>query len=335
MKSKVVSGAVILLVALACSPKGKGAAEAASPDAAGAGGPDTAGKPSPNEYVVYVDKLNLRNSAGTGDVVAVLTRGDVVTRTGGEEWVPGAAGSPPEPWFGVEAGAGNGWLAGRYVVPRELFGDYGRADELGEAGKAREMVEELAGVTAAREVPGSPPESNVLVSPDGRKAACWGGFLGDDPNTVVFGPLMYFEAGEGLADVFYGFASEGWSGDSRYIGLAAQGKFLTYDTSSGRLTLADDGYGYRCEFVAGYFVYKAFGSRSGEGGDLPAVRAYNPATGEKVDLLTADPSSVRPFDVATAEARLEPVASCPEALTASALYKELNGAFVPCRESGP
>ena len=169
---------------------------------------------------------------------------------------------------------------------------------------------------------------------------CWPGFLGDDPNTVIFGPHLYFEAGEGLADVFYGLGHEIWSDDSRYVGLAGYNRFTVYDTSSGRLTLADEGYWHRCEFFGGYFVYKAFGDRApepdsyfSEDRGLPAVRAYNPATGEKVDVLKADPSSLRPADAVTTEARLEPAPACPDVLTGSELYKEFNGAFVQCWES--
>jgi hypothetical protein len=247
-KSALITTIVVaLLAALACSPKGNdGNAETVGGDAKPTGEADTGRgepgvvEPSPDDYVVYVDKLNLRNSAGTGDVVAVLSRGDAVKFVMGEEWVPGASGLLDECWFGVEAEAGKGWVASRYVVPRELYEDYGRADELGKAGKAREMMEELAGVTVAREVPGSPPESNVFASPDLRKAACWSGFLGDDPNAAVFGPILYFESGKGLADVFYGYASEGWSDDSRYLTLSADGKPVIYDTSSGRLTYGDN-----------------------------------------------------------------------------------------------
>jgi hypothetical protein len=318
------------------------AAVFASASPAHAGGLATAGKPSPDEYVVYVDKLNLRDRAGAeGRVVAVLARGDTVTSTAEAEWLPGTGGSPAEPWFEVEAEAGQGWLAGRFVIPRELFEDYARADELGKAGRSGDMLEELSRVAAAREVPASPAESSVFVSPDTRKAACWGGFLGDEPNTVVFGPHLYFEVGEGLADVFYGGSPQSWSDDSRYVGLGVQHELVVYDTSSGRSVVADDDYWYRCEFVGGYFVYKAFGGRVpnpdggyfGENRALPAVRAYNPATGEKVDVLKADPSSVRPLDAATMEARLEPAPACPDVLTGSELYKEFNGAFVQCWES--
>jgi hypothetical protein len=153
---------------------------------------------------------------------------------------------------------------------------------------------------------------------------------------------LYFETGEGLSDVFHGYSAECWSGDSRYLGLAgAWHKFVVYDTSSGLLTLVDDAYFRRCESFEGYFVYMAFGGRvpNPEGGDfgefraLPAVRAYDPATGEKVDVLKADPSSVRAAENWGMEARLEPAPSCPEYIKESAMFKELNGSFAPCWES--
>lgn len=239
------------MAAFACSPRGNGGdAETGDNDTTrgdlavtgrGESGAAADAKPSPDEYVVYVEKLNLRGKAGTeGDVVALLTRGDPVTYVKGDVWIAETAGSPSDPWFNVETNGGKGWVAGRCVVSRELYEDYRRADELGRAGKADEMLEELANVTIAREVPGSPPESNVHVSPDHRKAVCWAGFSEGEGDEVVVCPHLYFEAGKGLADAFYDLTPESWSDDSRYLHFSTTVKPVFYDTGSGRLMYGEN-----------------------------------------------------------------------------------------------
>jgi len=322
----IITSATALLAALACSPKEEGTAETVSNDAVGIGRGEPAvdgnAKPSPDDYVVYVDKLNLRNSAGSGDVVAVLTAGTYVegplgkgVEDGGYYWVP------------VRAGGKEGWLADKFIIPAPVYEATRKADELGRSGDAAAMVAEIKRVTAQY---GKAEE--VSASPNGKKLLCR---LLADPADGTIGTDLYFVAGRGLVEKLgesLAFLDVKWSADGRYYArggnVVAMYPLHIYDTDKDGVIFDGESYLDNFEFVDGYFVFLTTEpSDVVKDAHLPAMYYVTLPDVEMSKVLEAEANDAR--GDGPREYRLRPVGEAPEAVAGSALYREYKNSFAP------
>jgi hypothetical protein len=217
--------------------------------------------PEPDEYVVWVDQLNLRGEPSTGSrPVMMLEEGmhikylspDVVEKTeyawNGSCWDtdnikfpfshPGLETEDDFIWRRVRADEKEGWVPDRFVLRADINDAFKEADERGKAGDAAGMREAI--IEGYKNVPGIRgfEESHVNVSPDVKKIVVFidtewdkGYAFPDTSYEYDYHPLLFFVAGRGIVDyertykrfLVGGYNSGIWSADSRYFAIPMEG----------------------------------------------------------------------------------------------------------------
>lgn len=316
----------------------------------------------PNEYVVWVDALNLREGPSTeATVLAVLREG---TRLAYIQ----AAEEPYEEleWRRVAAGDVEGWVADRYVLRADIYEAFKEADERGKAGDAAGM---LAAAVAANRTLGTEPEYDdyyYSVSPDGQKVIVE---VGDGR---PYGPqeVLYFASGQGLVDhLMMGDHIPGaWDATSRYYayagvpvgGYPSPEDIALYDAASNDVEYLgccrpssdfdleewNPNYSpHAYEFVDGYLIWLS----ANEFDDVPEHYRYFKITALYIyDLKTKKKKHVLRGDITTIadepepgpgygwdayKIRMEATGSAPPAVKRSELYKKYAGAWAYAWES--
>lgn len=159
-----------------------------------------------NTYIVWADKLNLRDVPSTNaNVVVVLGRGDqvIVDRKNSERKSIFPNENPDSfCWQKVSFNDKEGWVADSYILSSDYYSKVLTADEYGRAGRNTEMMAELT------KLPGS--YRDVLsISPDRQKAVYY---------LDSMQPSVLFCADEGIAAVLdMDWSKAGWSSDSRFF----------------------------------------------------------------------------------------------------------------------
>jgi len=304
------------------------AALAASLLAAAVHAAQTSAEPG-DEYVVYVDAVNLRAEPDAGaEVMRVLTSGERLRGLGEAVFDAKAdAMAEPEVWRPVRAGDDAGWVPDRYILSASLYEAFREADRLGKAGDAAGML--LAVKNSIRAFPprrrdeGKTPLNaermwaDVDASPDGSKVvvALWGdGGIGpgDYPDAGRIGSgfaVLLFAQGRGLVEYYRSFkVIDGkWSPDSRYYLYAAA--FITEGPSDDALLVLDTATWRRKElgllatsaefdFFGGYILWPAKEEVLKPRPPLKepsfegVLNAYELATGKTVRLLEPDLTTV-------------------------------------------
>ena len=125
--------------------------------------------PLSDEYVVWVEALNMRaEPSKEAEIVVVLEQGDELMDISapvvreGDLW-----------WRHVRSDQIEGWIADWYALPRFYYDVFREADELGKMGKAEEMVD---AVVEAGNIIGFEVSDDVFhdVSHDGKNIILWG-----------------------------------------------------------------------------------------------------------------------------------------------------------------
>jgi len=334
-----------MALALAAAVAAYAAAEAAEPD----------------EYVVWVDRLNLRaGPSAEADIITVLGRGDVAENL--SEYVEYADGFW---WRHVQAGEGEGWVVDKYELLASVFDAFKEADARAKVGTAAEMLDSIKGGcrVLAEARPRFPcSEEPYSVSPDGRKVfvavEClynWVSGYPGGPRGSFTTPVLHFEYGKGLVDctIFEVYGVGKWYAGNRYYvyagfapewewELLAELRCMDTDTREeirlGYCWTSEEYY----EFAGDYIIWLSEekippGPERGLGyGDLeikPVMMAYEFPSGKRFRILEADMSTLSPEPIGTApcsgrqfyEVKLAPAADVPEAVRKSELYREYNG----------
>jgi hypothetical protein len=317
--------------------------------------------PEPDEYVVWVDQLNLRGEPSTkADVITVFQRDDKVTDFG--EAVVYADGFW---WRHVRAGESEGWVVDKYELLASVFDAFKEADARAKVGTAAEMLDSInEGCRVLAEArprfPGS--DKPYSVSPDGGKifvaVEClynWRSGYPGGPRGSFTTPVLYFEYGKGLVDctIFEVYGVGKWYAGKRYYvyagfapewewELLAELRCMDTDTREeinlGYCWTSDEYY----DFVGDYIIWLSEekippGPERDLGyGDLeikPVMMAYEFPSGKMFRILEADMSTLSPEPIGTApcsgrqlyEVKLAPAADIPEAVRKSELYRKYNG----------
>ncbi len=311
--------------------------------------------PKSDEYIVWVEALNMRTEPAMGaEIVTVLERGDELKDLG----------EPPEYvdetwWRHVRVSESDGWIADWYTLPRPYYDAFREADEFGKAGKAEEMVAAAieAGNAIAQEI-----SDDVFhdVSPDGKNIIIWGAWYyfywsGNYPDGGRVDspfPVVLFASDYGLLNYFRSYEDilGEWSPDSRYYAYSSM-PVVTHFTT-GWLGLIDTNSGTRVkvgrmvqsprtkgrfgefEFAEGYLLWIEEESVEGslspllyEDSSTPVLFAYELATGRKLKLLEADLSTIGGEDTRVNWSRspcypvkMRAVDPCPKGVERSNLY---------------
>jgi hypothetical protein len=201
------------------------------------------------------------------------------------------------------------------------------------------------------------PEA-VDSSPDKRKTFVRtnvGRDLIDEYGAGFTGPIwdiyatLYFVAGRGLVDYyatseFYTPSGGVWSPDSRYYVFSGDAvdiylslyKFTLWDSDAeekrelGQISTKEGQGGV--EILNGYVLWLDEQDIAGTPGSVPALVAYNLATGERIRLLKGDVATIPKEPARDAgyyylyDVIIVPDEPCPPALKASELYQCWNGA---------
>ncbi len=214
-------------------------------------------EPTANEYVVYVEKLNLRSEpSAKARSVGVIKKGarvkylspDVVETPGyswdGTHWDTDNIKLPflhleiteedDYVWRKVKAVKNEGWVPDRFVLRADIYDAFKVADERGKAGDAAGMLTAIIeGYEKLKEIV-SYEEGNLSVSPDGKAAVAFVDIEWDEGYAfsgtsyeIDYTPLLYFVAGRGLAEYvrshkrfcYVGYNYGIWSPDSRYFAI--------------------------------------------------------------------------------------------------------------------
>jgi len=283
-----------------------------------------------NDYTVWADKLNVRESAGVNaKTIAVLEKNDRVSVDWFENWTL----QDGYHWVKIKFEGKEGWIAKLYIFPTRTFQVLSKANELGKAGKADEMVAELK------------KEFDVIVSPDMKKAVFEESSLFDWQGG---GPVAYFNSGEGIADYIPAICISTdlvrWSADSRYLvgyySPVYYGILWIYDTSQHEVlgtsphtaylgAFAEESY----EFIDGYLVWVAVEEpRSVAGFDdvmLPYLVYYDLKSKTIGIALTYDIQTIRKNkDGYAPEVKLIKNNSVPFQIMSSPLYKRCLNQYV-------
>jgi len=291
-----------------------------------------------DEYAVWVDQLNFRAApAADAKVLVVLERGARVRDLGSEIRTAGE-----QEWREVTAARGEaGWVADRYIIPAAVYDDFAQADALGRGGDAAAMVEEIATVNKRRGRDG-----RVTTSPDGRQVIVEVAGMGEAWGyRYMFGPVLHFAAGQGLANYLGTSPWVGgtWSPDSRWLvyggGPVYSGGFSAYDAEAcgfrGLGAVKNGSY----EFFGGYLVWYRLEAASQAwpaalaGFMIPSLVATDLPSGKTITLLQPDAASARRAENRNYyEVKLVPVTDVPATLEGAPLFREYKNKFVPVYE---
>jgi hypothetical protein len=317
----------------------------------------------PDEYVVYVDKVNLRAEPSTeAEVITVLRRGDRA-----EYLRPDVVEKEDYIWRKVRYDGYEGWVADRYVLRSDVYGAFKDADERGKAGDARGM---LAAIVEANRTLGIDREYEdyyYSVSPDGEKVIVevekgWR----DWPEEV-----LYFANGRGFVDhltmgahipgawdagsryyAYAGIPLDGWWSDTcpgqvaLYDAAVNKAEYLGWCLTSGDFELEEwhpNYWPHAYELAGGYLIWFTVD----EFEDVPKPYRYFKIPVLYVyDLKTKKVRHVLRGDVTTIEdepeggrgwdyyrIQMKPSGSAPPAVKRSGLYEEYDGAWSYAWES--
>jgi hypothetical protein len=325
-------------------------------------GTDEAAAP-PDEYVVWVDQLNLRASPSTqADVITVLRRGDRA------EYVrPEVVGKKYYIWRKVRFGEYVGWVADRYVLREDIFDAF--RDVIVNAGDY-DTGGMLDAIVEGNRHMGMAPEYEVnyySVSPTGKKVMLEVEFpvdlVRDYPDNGICGqpePVLYFVLGKGLIDCLkWGWHERGsWDVTSRYYACPACAldeyplplDLIVYDTEDGELLSlgpclqnADipieeweaNNEPHEYQFADGYLVWYTVERPKVVDRDidlLPVLMGYELSSGRKFKLLEADITTLKDERMSGRswdyyEVKLVPAAVCPDVVKEAELYKKYDGAW--------
>lgn len=319
----------------------------------------------PDEYVVWVDELDLRKEPKTGaPVLATVREG---TRL---EYLQAATGAGEErTWRRVAAGPAEGWAADRYLLPSRIYDAFEKADERAEAGDAPGMLAAIVEANRTLGVDREYEDYYYRVSPDGEKV------MVEVETSLGFRPepemVLYFANRRGLVDrLTMGAHIPGaWDAGSRYYAYAGipvdgwwsdtcPGQVALYDAAVNKieylgwcLTSRDfeledwhpnyEPHAY--EFAGGYLIWFTVD----EFEDVPKrCRYFKIPVLYVYDLKTKKIRHVLRGDVTTIEdeaeggrgwdyyrIQMKPSGSAPPAVKRSRLYKEYDGAWSYAWES--
>jgi hypothetical protein len=318
---------------------------------------------APDEYVVWVDELNLRAEPSTGaEVITVLGRGDRA------EYVrPEVIEKEDYIWRKVRYGEYAGWVADRYVLREDIFDAF--KDVILNAGNydSRGMLDAI--VEGNRRM-GMDSEYEVYyysVSPNGKKVMLEvdfpSDFEGDYPDFGFYGrpePVLLFEPGKGLVDCLkWGWHERGsWDETSRYYACPACGldgyplplDLALYDTENSQITYLGwcmqntdipveewepNNEPHEFQFADDYLIWYSMESAGAVDRDvdlLPVLMGYELSSGRTIRLLEADITTMkneripgRSWDFY--EVKLVPAGVCPDVIKKSELYKKYNGVW--------
>jgi len=320
-------------------------------------------EPTANEYVVYVEKLELRaEPTNEAEVVKVLERGYRVADLG--ELVEYADGLW---WRHVEAAGEKGWVADKYVLPAAVYEAFRKADECGRAGDAEGMLYSVKeGCRVMGEKQSRYPASEVpyCVSPDGRKVIVavenlweWDSGYPERSRMSRSIPVLFFEAGKGFADctVYEVYETGDWYQGNRYyvyVGLKPEEEWerlsplRALDMETGKDTrFGKCGVGYEAknyEFADGFIIWSSIEDiprgtvvlpEYGEMQYKPVLMAYEFPTGKIIRVLEADMATMEDEQsgcypcagIYFFEVKMKPAGAVPEAVEESDLYRRYNG----------
>jgi hypothetical protein len=309
----------------------------------------------PDEYVVWVDGLELRTEASMeGAVITTLARGTRLLNI--SEAVTGIEG---QYWRHVGAGEYDGWVIDRNIIPAYFYEPFKRADELGKAGDAEGMVGAVAEAVERFEL-SYPPEGPLYsVSPDGRKVFIdvsypfrpdWRRAYPSKPMLNYPVPVLYFVSGTGLTDylLLTEYSAGKWSDDSRYYVYLAWRWIEFIDTENRDVENLGEIYYFikfqEVEFVGDYFIWMTWEStiepelRMLDVIDMPVLLAYDVVTGERKRVLQANPATLKSEVIPGRNydyygVKMVPAEDCPERLKKAKLYKKFNREYARGRSS--
>jgi hypothetical protein len=300
------------------------------------------------EYVVYVEKLELRaEPSDEVEILKVLKRGARVKNL--SEVVAAVEGRY---WRRVGIDGEIGWVVDEYVLPDYFYERFKEADEFARGGDAEGMVGAIE------------RSEDYRLSPDGLKVMVDLGVSPLMPSTwnVMYGsrsyyneptPLLFFVVGRGLARyvLVHGYVETGeWLPDSRHFVYPVYGSrvgLLDIDAWE-QLDLGDlywEEGGWEHEIIGEYLLwigYERPENPPARHGDIetPVLLAYDVSRRRTFRLLEADLATLKDKDgpVATGggydhyEIKKVPAAPVPAPLRDSKLYEEYNGACAYARE---
>jgi len=281
--------------------------------------------PAPGDsYVVYAARLDLReNPSAEAPVVGTLNRGARVTVRSAQSGTTG--------WLAVTAEGKEGWLAGKDVLPADLFDGCAEADRLARGGDAAAMQTALvAAYDRLTEYPADDGDRALYPSPDGTKAVL-----------VLHDYVLYVAAGKGLADSLGTTWTNGggcrWAPDSRFFAYYAvpevTSPLLVYDCNRGAVVFIAPDCSGEYELVGPYVVWfggveiKTAAEEGVTAGSAPSLNAYDVDTGQTLLLLTPDPATLEWYEERY-RARLVPATpDCPAVLKETALYRKYENQY--------
>jgi hypothetical protein len=317
----------------------------------------------PDEYVVYVDKVNVcAEPSPEAEVVKVLERGDRVADLG--ELVEYADGLW---WRHVRVAGEKGWVADKCVLLARVFGAFKEADARGRAGDGEGMLSSVKeGCRIIAETQSRYPASEVpyCVSPDGRKVIVavenlwdWDSGYPERSRMSRSIPVLFFEDGKGFADftVYEIYETGDWFQGNRfyvYVGLKPEEEWVrlaplrNLDTETGNDThFGKCGVGYEAknyEFADGFIIWSSIEDITrgtvvlpeyGEMQYKPVLMAHEFASGKITRVLEADMATMEEehsgcypcAGIYFFEVKMKPAGPVPEAVEKSGLYRRYNG----------
>jgi hypothetical protein len=317
--------------------------------------------PEPDEYVVWVDQLNLRAGPSTeAEVVTVLRRGNHA------EYVrPEVIEKEDYVWRKVRYAAYEGWVADRYVLREDIFNAFKDVILYAADYDAAGM---LAAVMEGNRRAGIEPQYETYycsVSPDGEKIILELGYSSLQEGAyadLVMGGLaeqvLYFKIGEGLVDhLTWTWHERGmWDKTSRYYacpacpvsGYPLPLDLMVYDTAQTEckslgwcFTNVDipreewepNNRPYIYQFADGYLIWYTVEDAMALGLDLdflPVLMAYELSSGREIKLLEADITTLGDERIPGSswdyyKVKLVPAAPCPPVIEKAELYNKYNG----------
>ena len=302
----------------------------------------------PDEYVVWVDELDLRAEPSTEAAVVteldrrsyLVNKSEVATEAEGRYWRQ------------VEFNGQTGWVADEYVLPGLFYEAFVRADELGRAGDGEGMIaaalEGLKNVGYLEDREDycyrlSPDRRKLFVTLEYAEPPGWSRGYPDTGYDFEPIPVLYFVKGRGLAKYLFfdAFLPGEWTADSRYYVYAEPYWIELIDTEDWRR----ESLGIRnytdgvpdFEISGGYVVWLSWEEPTGpppspfdESLSVPVLLAYNLTTVEVTRLLEADLTTLsnevrsKDFGYDYHEVKMVETGLCPIDLKESNLFKRFN-----------
>ena len=290
------------------------------------------------EYIVWVDKLNLRAAPNSGsESLQTLGKGDTLLIDRSEQSVDANGYT----WFKFldMKSRKSGWVADKFILPQQIYDQFRKADELGKAGKNTEMMTEIKRIDGEIY-----KETTIVISPDGRKVVIQVLL----PNDII-GPILYFCANIGLKDIL-GYhqwlnKNERWTADSRFIfdlvPISSMNTLFCYDTKTQQITYFDSVSGKEYNLVDDLTLLWLKMENSTDIGEfhnvfLPALMMSNLETGKSSRILKADVSTLRKNQnttISVPEVKMVPDETAPTIVTASSFYIKYANQYVETGES--